>query len=639
VNPSSSSVYLPYVALVGSPNSGKTSLFNILTGSRQKVGNYPGVTVERKEGQFKTAQGKILRILDLPGTYSMQAATPDEAVTREVLLGGPLEESPPTLLVAVADATNLERGLNFVLELKELGIPTLLALNMMDLAQGRGLKVDLEVLSRELGMPVIPVIATRKKSALQLRQEIERQVENLSGLESPDKVQDIVEGLVTPSPKEKLKARYQKIDEILKAAHLKNLKPARWTERIDRVVLHPVYGTLLLYLILALIFQAIFNWAIYPMEFLEGILAGFGNQLGEFIPQGWLHSLVIDGVISGVGAVVVFLPQILFLFFIILLLEDSGYMARAAFLMDRHMRRAGLHGRAFIPLLSSFACAIPGIMAARTIENRRDRMTTILISPLMACSARVPVYTLLIAAFIPNKPVWGPFRLQGLVMLGLYLVGALVAFWAAFVIRKIFFRGPDPVFMMELPTYKWPNLRNVIHGMWNRAKLFLKRAGTIILAASILIWFLSSYPKPPENIPQGRSPISYSFAGGLGRALEPVIRPLGFDGTIGVALVTGVVAREVIVSSLATLYSVENGGEGEEGLKGLAQLIQKRWNLATGLSLLVFFIFAMQCLSTLAVVRRETNSWRWPAFMFLYLSLLAYGASFVTYHLVRIGTA
>lgn len=498
-----------------------------------------------------------------------------------------------------------------------------LALNMMDLAKKRGLELNERVLSDELGVPVIPLIATRKKTTKALVQEIERQIQNNI---PRSKEEPLPEG----SPKERLIARYREIDRILKEARIRAPKPDIWTQRIDKVVLHPLWGTLLLYTLLAMIFQAIFNWANIPMDLIETGIMGIGNWIGGALPESWLRSLVVDGVIAGVGAVVVFLPQILFLFFVILLLEDSGYMARAAFLMDRHMRRVGLHGRAFIPLLSSFACAIPGIMATRTIENKRDRVSTILISPLMACSARIPVYTLLIAAFIPNNHVWGPFYLQGLVMLGLYLGGALIGLAMAYLFKRIIFKGRPPLFILELPTYKWPNLRNVFIGMMERAGLFLKRAGTIILAAMIVVWFISSYPKAPKPIPPGTNAIEYSYAGRLGKLIEPAIRPLGFDWRIGVGLVTGVVAREVIVGSLATLYSVEDQEQGAT-LDQLSLKIKSRWSMATGLSLLVFFVFAMQCLSTLAVVRRETNSWRYPAFMFLYLTALAYGAAFLTY--------
>jgi ferrous iron transport protein B len=614
-----------YVALVGSPNTGKTSLFNALTGSRQKVGNYTGVTVERKEGELHTPEGRRIKILDLPGTYSLRAVTMEEAVTEGVLIKGQYEKNPPSLLVAVADATNLERSLNFVLELKGLGIPTILALNMMDLARRRGLKLNLEILQKELSLPVIPVVATKRRSARPLLDEIDRHwgKKYQPSTEIPDP---------EFNPKERLKARYAAVDRILKAAQETKIAPSLWTERIDRVVLHPLWGTVLLYLVLALVFQAIFTWATVPMDLLEAGIKHVGNFVGGWLPLGWLRSLVVDGIIGGVGSVIIFLPQILFLFFFILLLEDSGYMARAAFLMDRNMRRVGLHGRAFIPLLSSFACAIPGIMATRTIERPRDRLVTIMISPLMSCSARIPVYTLLIAAFIPNRPVWGLFRLQGLVMLGLYVSGLVVALGVAWVIKLLLRRESGSVFLLEMPTYKWPSLRNVWLGMYERARLFLVRAGTIILAASVLVWILSSYPKAPQPLPQGHSAIEFSFAGRLGKFLEPAIRPIGFDWTIGVGLVTGVVAREVIVSTLGTLHSVAGMEQGSQVAK-LSQILSHEWSLATGLSLLVFFVFAMQCLSTLAVVRRETGSWRVPAVMLAYMTALAYGGAWITYRI------
>ncbi|MFO1463889.1 MAG: ferrous iron transport protein B [bacterium] len=627
---SETTFHQPYVALVGSPNSGKTSLFNALTGGRQRVGNYPGVTVERKEGNIEAPGGHRLRILDLPGTYTLDANTLDEAVTRDVLLTRRIEGVPPDLLVAVADATNLERSLSLVLELKELGFPMVLVLNMMDLAKRRGLEIDLEILSRELGMPVFPVVAVKKEGLDALLEELLRRV---AGGRPP---------VASPFPestwtlprhsKEEVRARFREVDRVLRAAKVGGLKPAHWTDRIDRIVLHPLWGSLLLVAILAFVFQAIFNWATYPMDLIEKGIGLLSDQVRALLPQGILQSLITDGVLAGVGSVVVFLPQILLIFFFILLLEDSGYMARAAFLMDRQMGRVGLHGRAFIPLLSSFACAIPGIMAARTIENPRDRLTTILIAPLMACSARLPVYTLLISAFIPNRQVWGPIRLQGLVMLGLYVLGVIMALAVAWVMKKAVFRGPTPTFLLELPTYKWPNLRNVAIGMWERARLFLRRAGTVILGVSMVIWFLSSYPKPPENHPLQASPITYSFAGRIGKAIEPVIRPIGFDWSIGIGLLTGMAAREVIVGTLATVYSVEDNGKAVSN-SALGKILQQRWSLATGLSLLIYFVFAMQCMSTLAVVRRETNSWRWPVVLFLYLTGLAYGASWITYHL------
>ena len=473
------------IALAGNPNCGKTALFNAITGGRQKVGNYPGVTVERKEGSIQSASGTALCVLDLPGTYSLDARTPDESITRDVILGRHEEEAPPEVLIAVADATNLERNLGLVLELKALGRPMVLALNMMDLAASRGLELDLAALSRELGVPVIPTVAVKRQGIAELIKAAEAR---LSEHPAPGRAE-----WRKPSAQE-IRARFAEVDRIVRAATHRASRPALWTDRIDRVVLHPLWGSLLLLSVLAVLFQAIFSWANVPMDFIKQGVMALGHFVGGLMAEGPLRSLLVDGVIAGVGAVLVFLPQILLLFFFILLLEDSGYMARAAFLMDRLMGRVGLHGRAFIPLLSSFACAIPGIMATRTIENRRDRLTTILVAPLMTCSARLPVYTLLIAAFIPNRVVWGPIRLQGLVMFGLYLAGIVAGLGVAVILRKTFLKGPKPPLLMELPTYKWPSARSVAMGLVERCKLFLRRAGRVILTLSVLFGFWPLIP-------------------------------------------------------------------------------------------------------------------------------------------------
>lgn len=627
----SSKDFFASIALVGFPNSGKTSLFNTLTGSTQKVGNYPGVTVEKREGKLYLNHNRQVKVTDLPGTYSLSAHTPDEALTRDYLLQNSYQSSSPELIVVVVDATNLERNLNLVLELKELGRPILVALNMIDLAQKRGLKLDYSLLAQELSLPVVPVIAPKKKG---VQEFIKRISQLLPQIEMEQKSDFQAKNYVEQSPKEKLKARYHLIDQILKKVQTRPIQPDVWTTRLDKLALNPILGTFILIALLFFTFQLVFNIASYPMDWIELGQTWLQQQVKFYVSEGPLQSFLVDGLIAGVGAVIVFLPQIIILFFMLLLLEDSGYMSRAAFLMDRHMRRVGLHGRAFIPLLSSFACAIPGIMATRTIEHRRDRLITILIAPLMACSARLPVYSLLILAFIPNQGIWGPFRLQGLVMFLLYFGGILAALIVAFVLKKWAFKSTDPSLLLEMPTYKWPQPKNVFRGTWNRAKLFIKNAGTIILAASMVIWVLSYFPRPPQNLSKSESPLLYSYAGKLGKIIEPAIKPLGFDWTIGVGLVSGIAAREVIVSTLGTLYSIdENSEEGLE--KSLSESLQERWSLATGLSLLVFFIFAMQCFSTLAVVRRETQSWKWPLFMFTYMSLLAYGASFITFHLTQ----
>ncbi len=607
------------LALAGNPNCGKTALFNALTGGRQKVGNYPGVTVEKKEGTRVAPNGEVIRILDLPGTYSLDAKTPDEEIARDVLLGRVESVERPDIILAVADATALERNLGLVLELKALDRPMVLALNMMDLARARGAEIDLDILSRELGVPVIPTVAVKGEGVDSL---IERALKlaRVPDVDTPE--------WVTPTPDD-VRNRFHQVDAILKKAVRIAARPLVWSEKIDRVVVHPVWGSLILLVVLAVVFQAIFTWATIPSDLIKDGVEGFGTKVGGWLSEGPLRSLLVDGVIKGVGSVLVFMPQILILFFFILMLEDSGYMARAAFLMDRVMGKVGLHGRAFIPLLSSVACAIPGIMATRTIENKRDRLTTILVAPLMTCSARLPVYALLIAAFFPNTPVFGPLRAQGLVMFGLYLAGIVATLVMAWVFKHTLLKGAKPPLLMELPSYKMPAWRNVLYGIRDRAWVVIARAGTVILTITILLWFLASYPKAPIGATE--PPINYSYAGRMGHTIEPLIKPLGFDWRIGIAFVPAFAAREVMVSALATVYAVE-GKDENSTTEALSEILRKNWTMATALSLMVYFILSMQCLSTLAVTRRETNSWRWPAFMLFYMTTLAYTASFVTYH-------
>lgn len=617
----------PRFAIAGNPNCGKTALFNAITGSRQKVGNYPGVTVERKEGSISRPNGETIRILDLPGTYSLDAKTPDEEVARDVLLGKIEGEDTPDIVLAVVDATALERSLGLVLELKALGRPMVLALNMMDLAKARGAEIDLGILSAELGIPVIPTVAVKREGIESLLDRA-----SLAVRESADaaRTKPLVKPVWNVSTPEEVRARFTKVDAILSKAVRKSARPVLWSERLDRVVVHPVWGSMILLTLLTLIFQAIFAWATVPADLIEAGISALGENAGNLLPESVLRSLLVEGVIAGVGSVLVFLPQIILLFAFVLLLEDTGYMARAAFLMDRVMGKVGLHGRAFIPLLSSFACAIPGIMATRTIENRRDRLTTILVAPLITCSARLPVYTLLIAAFIPNDPVFGPFRLQGLVMLGLYLGGVFAALGMAWVFKRTLLKGVKPPLLLELPTYKMPSWRNLFFGLRERAWVFIKRAGTVILAITIVLWFLASYPKAPEGATEPA--IHYSYAGKLGHAIEPVIAPLGFDWRIGIAFVPGFAAREVMVSALATVYAIEAADE-DATATALSDILKSQWTVATALSLMVWYIIALQCLSTLAVARRETNSWRWPLFMLAYMTGLAYVASFATYRI------
>ncbi|USQ98493.1 ferrous iron transport protein B [Caulobacter sp. RL271] len=608
------------IALVGNPNSGKTALFNALTGSRQKVANYAGVTVERKEGVLTTPAGRQMRVLDLPGTYSLRARSPDEAVTRDAVLGKLAGEVAPEALICVADATNLRLVLRLVLELKQVGRPFVLALNMFDIAQRQGLRIDLERLSQELGAPIVTTVATRKRGLPELLDKVEALVAERR-IETENVWREPTAG--------EIRAAHAEAQRIFKACVKPPERPDTVTGKIDGVLLHPVAGLVILLTLLFVMFQAVFTWA---TPLMDGIDAGFAALVAftnTHLPQGLLTSFIADGLIAGVGSVLVFLPQILILFFFILILEDSGYMARAAFLMDKIMGGAGLHGRAFIPLLSSFACAIPGIMSTRVIDNREDRLTTILVAPLMTCSARIPVYTLIIGAFIPQQTVGGFLSLQGLVMFGLYASGIVSALLVSFVIRRIFWRGAVEPFMMELPTYRWPEPRNLLMNLWTRARIFLARAGRIILPLMVLVWVLSTFPYPPEGAT--RPAIDYSIAGRLGQFLAPLMAPIGFNWQMTVALIPGMAAREVAVAVLGTVYAVGGGGgDGETG--ALSTLLKHQWSLASALSFLAWYVFAPQCLPTLGVVKRETNSWVWPTVMFLYMISLAYLAAFAVYH-------
>ena len=612
---------LLHLALVGTPNSGKTSLFNALTGSRQKVANYPGVTVERKEGAFVTPLGRQVSVVDLPGTYSLRGRSPDEEITRDMVLGRTPGEAQPDLVLCVADATNLRLTIRLVLELKNTGRPLALVLNMFDIATRRGVSVDVAKLSEELGVPVVTSIAVRKGGTADLL----RLTDEIATRESAPSRQNLWQPLTAAQ----LRVTQREADRIIAASVSLPTRPDTWTARIDAVVLHPVGGLAILALILFVMFQAVFAWAQPLMEGLSDSFSWLGQFVHDTLPSGLLQSFLQNGVISGVGSVIVFLPQIVIVFLFILLLEDFGYMARAAFLMDRIMGGAGLHGRAFIPLLSSFACAIPGIMATRVIDNRRDRLTTILIAPLMTCSARIPVYTLIISAFIPDEQVWAWFNLRGLVMFGLYGAGIASALLMSFVIKFFMLRDYQPApFMLELPDYKLPRLRSVLIGIYTRALMFLQRAGTTIFSMMVLIWFLASFPQPPAGAPGPA--IDYSIAAVIGKALEPLLAPLGFNWQSAVALIPGMAAREVAVAALGTVYSIEGGKEAAEQI---GQMLATKWSLATALSFLVWYIFAPQCASTLAVIRRETGSWKWMAVTFFYMLALAYLASLVTYQI------
>ncbi len=596
------------LALVGAPNSGKSTLFNGLTGGRAKVANYAGVTVERRSGTFATPGGRSVELIDLPGIYGLSARSMDERIAVEVISGK--DEQKPDALLVLIDAADLRTHLHLALQLKGLGRPMLLVLNMIDLAERDGVKIDVAKLEARLGIPVVTTCATRKAGRASLLARLD---------------QLIAAGAVGSGRAEiaDLRGLQRQARAIAREAILAEPAMNRLTRAIDQVVLHPVAGLFILFGLLFLVFQAVFTWAELPMTWIEEGIAGLGTWIGAALTDGWLKSLIVDGVIAGVGSVIVFLPQIIILFAFILALEASGYMARAAFLMDELMLRVGLNGRAFIPLLSSFACAIPGMMSARTIENENDRLTTILVAPLMTCSARLPVYTLIIAAFIPPTAV-GWFNLQGLVMFTLYIAGVISAVFVAALLKRTITQGRPQPLLMEMPTYKLPDPRDFFINLWMRGWAFLKRAGMYIFVISVILWFLSSYPSSATSIRE-------SYAGMLGSWLEPLLAPIGFNLEIAIALVPGFAAREVAVGALGTVYAVH--GEGDTA--GLAQALQNAWSLPTALAFLAWYVFAPQCMATLAVARREMNSWRWTAFMFGYLFVMAYVAAGATYWTAR----
>ena len=722
----------PYVILTGNPNCGKTTLFNALTGLRAKVGNYAGVTVERKEGRLLGGPaGATIRVLDLPGTYSLSPNSLDEQISRDVLLNRLPELPAPGLIVVVVDASNLQRNLYYATQVVELGHPTLIALNMVDVAENNGQRIDETKLTEALGVPVLPIVASTGRGVPELRAKLVTTLQNpaeikprlfcqlpgrfrieATGLADllaetfkerrlqataeallilsnekalassrehyPQKIRDAV-----TAARKRLEAngidwrgapiewRYARVAEIQQTATTELSPPGETlSDKLDRVLTHKIWGTLIFIGIMTLMFQSIFTFAKIPMEALQAIVDWAGSGVGRLIPPGDLNDLMVNGVIAGVGAVIVFLPQILLLFLFIGFLEDTGYMARAAFLMDRLMSKVGLHGKSFIPMLSSYACAIPGIMATRTIETPKDRLVTILVAPLMSCSARLPVYTLLIAACIPDKKILGVLKLQGLTMLAMYLLGTVVALLMAWLFKKTLLKGETPMLIMELPPYKRPLVKVVARHMWDRSRLFLRRAGTVILGVNILLWFLATYPKSPAiekeyqqererlnesaiSIPpelkktklegidrqEAGDKLRNSFAGRLGHAIEPVIAPLSFDWKMGIGIVASFAAREVFVSTMSTVYNVGNG-DSESGKGDLAKTLreQKRpdgsavYTPLTALSLMVFYVFALQCVSTVAVVRRETNSWKWPVFQWLYMGALAWLLAFITWH-------
>ncbi len=606
---------IPLIAIAGNPNAGKSALFIALTGARQKTGNYPGVTVERHSGRLMLADGRPAELIDLPGTYSLDPASPDEEVTRNVLLGLQAGERKPDALIIVVDAGNLDNHLRFAIELIALGMPVVVALNMIDLANRDGLTLDPELLSRELGVPVIGTVAVRKRGLDELRASLVPMIaERHSGVaRSTD-----------------FATRRNEARRIAKAAIVSELPQRRTTRAIDTVVLHPVAGPVILAALLFLMFQGVFAWATPFADAIDGGFSALGDWVSGVMPDSLFRSFITDGLIAGIGSVIVFLPQILILFSFILILEATGYMVRAAFVMDRLMASVGLSGRAFIPLLSSFACAIPGIMATRTIEDPKDRLTTILIAPLMTCSARLPVYAVIIAAFIPAKSVGPGIGLQGLVLFALYIGGILGAMAAAVLLRNTVTKGRGLGFMMEMPRYQWPRLQDIVLGLWQRASAFLKRAGTLIASVTIVLWALLTFPQAPAGSPIPQS--EYSAAGRIADVIEPIVRPIGFNRDIALALLPTMAAREVAVSALATTYAIDSEDEGVRDQK-LGEQLATRWSLPTALAFLVWFIFAPQCVSTIAVIRRETNGWKWPLFTLGYLFALAYLAAGATFWL------
>ena len=632
------------VAVAGNPNTGKSSLFNVLTGLRQKVANYPGVTVETKMGQWTLAPGRPpVRMIDLPGLYSLDATSLDEEIARDVLLGRERNIPQPDVVIVTVDATNLTRNLYLATQLIETKIPMVVALTMFDLSERTGVRVNVQKLAAALGVPVVPVVAKRRRGI----DELGRAVVSAAAAGLREKSawcfsMPALNGstVALDQRTELLSARYRWIESVLTdAVGLNDSQPRNISERIDAFVTHKFLGPLILLLVMLLIFQTIFSWANLPMSLIDHVFSALGTSLRTSLPAGILAELLVDGVVAGVGGVVVFLPQILLLFLFITLLEDSGYMARAAFLMDRLMRTAGLHGKAFVPLLSSFACAVPGIMATRTIENPKDRVATIMIAPFISCSARLPVYTLMIAAFFSGRHLLGFVSLGAIIIMGMYLLGLTVAIIVAWILKHTILNAPSPPFAMELPPYRLPNFGNVAHALLARVGVFLKQAGTVIMAISILMWALVAFPRSNatniSNDPATR--VEASYAGHAGHLIEPLIAPLGFDWKIGIGLISSFAARETVISTLSIIYNVgEDSGTQSTSLVAAMRNARRAdgsrvWTPLVALSLMIFFVLACQCMSTVAIVRRETNSWRWPLFMVSYMLALAYGASLITY--------
>lgn len=612
----------PLIALLGNPNAGKSALFNALTGARQKIANYPGVTVERKAGRLVLSNGAPAELIDLPGSYSLDPTSPDEAVTRSVIMGEQEGEKRPDLLLLVLDAANLEQHLTFALEVIALGRPTIIALNMLDLAERDGLTLDAGILSAELGVPVIETVAVRRRGLTQLTEAASAALNTNIATDKGVKL----------SGSGNISDRRKQARAIARTAIISETASRRLSKQADGILLHSFFGPAILLALLFIIFQAVFSWAAPFMDGIETGIAAFGDGVKMVLPQGFFRDMLTEGVITGIGSVIVFLPQIIILFLFILLLEASGYMARAAFIMDRLMASVGLSGRSFIPLLSSFACAIPGIMATRSISDAKDRLTTILVAPIVTCSARLPVYTVIIGAFIPNKELAPFVGLQGVILFGLYIFGIAGAMLVAWVLRRSVTKGDAAGFLMEMPKYQWPRPRDIVLGLWQRAWIFLRRAGTIIFVATIALWLLLTFPQKPDDVAGTQS--DYSAAGRIAAVIEPVVAPIGFSRDIALAIIPAMAAREVAVSALATTYAIDKDDEDQQAQE-LGGTLAVRWSLPTALAFLAWFVFAPQCISTIAVARRETNSWRWPIFMVTYLFALAWIAAGITYWTAR----
>lgn len=611
---------LSYFALVGAPNCGKTVLFNGLTGSNAKVANYPGVTVDRREGVF--SDDHHVRIIDLPGTYSLRTTSPDEAVTRDMVLGK--FGITPDAVIAVADATNLRMTLRMVLELKTLGLPMLVSLNLSDIAQARGLKIDVEKLSQLLGMPVLETAAVRNESIRAVREAVNQLPRRTVRFQPKEDVEQTLEKLDS-------KQLYAEVENILSQVVRSEIQMPAWHRRLDSIFLHPVWGMIILLTVLMLVFQAVYSWSEPLMGFIEDSFGALGEWIAATLPAGILTDLLVDGVIAGIGSVLVFLPQITILFAFILLLEDSGYLPRAALLLDNMLATTGLSGRTFIPLLSSFACAVPAVMSARTIQDPRERLVTIAIAPMLTCSARLPVYALIIAAVIPQQTVLGVFNLQGLTLFGLYLAGILSAALTAYVMKRLARRNGQvqrfPL-LMELPTFRMPNFKHILTSLWDRVYAFLKRAGTVIFALSVILWVLVSFPAAPEGA--SGAAIDYSYAGMLGRAIQPLFAPLGFTWEMCIAMIPGIAAREVVVAALGTVYAV--GADSEDAIQNaLIPIVHTDWGLPTAFAFLTWYIYAPMCMATIAVIKRETKSAKQTFAMTAYLLVLAYFFAFVVY--------